>query len=93
MTRPGPYRPQMPPYPFVPPFDPPDEEPPYIPPDSSGAEGGSTGSTDDEGSSSQPRPDWWPSDWPWPPEPDEDVEILVPPPLPSVAANYLSATK
>lgn len=74
----------MPPYPFVPPFDPPDEEPPYIPPDSSGAEGGSTGSTDDEGSSSQPRPDWWPPDWPWPPEPDEDVEILVPPPLPNI---------
>ena len=76
-----PFRPQMPPYPFVPPFDPPDEEPPYIPPDSS------TSGDEPDGSSSVdpgPRPDWWPDDWEWPPEPEEPIEVLVPPPLPNI---------
>ena len=76
-----PFRPQMPPYPFVPPFDPPDEEPPYIPPDSS------TSGDEPDGSSSVdpgPRPDWWPDDWEWPPDPEEPIEVLVPPPLPNI---------
>ena len=63
-----------------PPFDPPGEPLPYEPlPESSGNE-----TSGDTGSSSEPKPDWWPNDWPWPPEPDEPIEVLYPPPLPNI---------
>ncbi|XZE56159.1 hypothetical protein SH139x_002242 [Planctomycetaceae bacterium SH139] len=76
-----PYRPELPPPPFVPPFDPPGSQTPYIP------EGSSTDDDSDEStiaSSSDdlgPRPDWWPEDWPWPPEPEEPVVLEAYPPI------------
>jgi hypothetical protein len=79
-----PYRPELPPPPFVPPFDPPGSQSPYIP------EGSSTDDDSDEGDESAtasssddlgPRPDWWPEDWPWPPEPEEPVVLEAYPPI------------
>jgi hypothetical protein len=55
-----------------PPFDPPGEPLPYVPP------------PDPPGSTSEPRPDWWPEDWVWPPVPEPPIEVLVPPPLPNI---------
>ena len=55
-----------------PPFDPPGEPLPYVPP------------PDPPGSSSEPRPDWWPEDWEWPPVPEPPIEVLVP----STAAKH-----
>ncbi|MEL7334801.1 MAG: hypothetical protein AAFN70_01130 [Planctomycetota bacterium] len=72
------FEPEMPPPPFIPPFDPPGSEPPYVPPDADPPEGSST---DDDTSSLGPRPDWWPEDWPWPPEPEEPTVIEAYPPI------------
>ena len=55
-----------------PPFDSLGEPLPYVPP------------PDPPGSSSEPRPDWWPEDWEWPPVPEPPIEVLVPPPLPNI---------
>jgi len=78
-----PYRPELPPPPFVPPFDPPGSQSPYIPEgsstddDSDEGDGSTTSSSEDLG----PRPDWWPEDWPWPPEPEEPVVLEAYPPI------------
>lgn len=75
---------ELPPPLFVPPLDPPGSQSPYIP------EGSSTDDDSDEGDDSAtasssddlgPRPDWWPEDWPWPPEPEEPVVIEAVPPI------------
>jgi hypothetical protein len=55
-----------------PPFDPPGEPLPYVPP------------PDPPGPTAEPRPDWWPEDWVWPPVPEPPIEVLVPPPLPNI---------
>ncbi|TWU62001.1 hypothetical protein [Crateriforma conspicua] len=72
------FEPEMLPPPFIPPFDPPGSESPSLPAAPDPPEGSST---DDETSSSESRPDWWPEDWPWPPEPEEPVVIEAPPPI------------
>jgi len=69
-------------YPFVPPFDPPF--------DTSGSPSPPTplhppeGSSSDDDTSVGERPDWWPDDVPWPPQPEEPVVIESPPPLPAI---------
>ena len=66
-------------HPFVPPFDPPGSPSPPISPPTDPPEGSST-DDDTSASANDERPDWWPEDWPWPPEPEGSTEVLVPPP-------------
>lgn len=60
-------------HPFVPPFDPPGSPSPTMPPPTDPAEGSST-DDDTSASANDERPDWWPEDWPWPPEPEGSTE-------------------